>query len=158
MINYIFILTYFMYQQNLSLTFILLLITSIISFILPIIFIIFSIISMLEPKPTCSNLWYYVLIASIFVGTSIILNISIKKDINVGFIKCLLYFLSGIGMLIWGGYELFNVKCNINNTDLYKVALTYWIGLLIMYLIIFVIFLYKNSVEANYENTNLEKV
>jgi len=149
-----------MYQQNLSLTFILLLITSIISFILPIIFIIFSIISMLEPIPTCSNLWYYVLIANIFVGTSIILNIIIKKDMNIGFIKCLLYFLSGIGMLIWGGYELFNIKCNINNTDLYKIALSYWIGLLFMYLVFFVylIFLYKGKTEANNENTNLEKV
>jgi hypothetical protein len=151
-----------MQQQNLSLSFILLLITSIISFAIPIIFIVFSIISMLEPIPTCSNLWYYVLIANIFVGISLIFNILIKKDTNIGCINCLLFFMSSIGMIIWGGYELFHIKCNINNTDLYKIALSYWIGLLFMYLILFVylIFLYtnKNSVEANYENTNLEKV
>jgi hypothetical protein len=97
-----------------------------------IIFYIFSIVGLIytpndEVNQLCcnSNLWYY-------LTTGLVLNfINVifykNKDILFGHLEIIIFSL--LGMICWGGYELFSISCinNLYDTILYKSSLTYWV-------------------------------
>ena len=132
---------------------------SIISYI---IFAIFGLIntSLHEQNELCSNshLWIYSLVSLILlINVKNIIGDIIKEKADNNYLIIKLSLL--IFMIGWGGYEFYGIDCinKLSDTMLYKSSFAYWFCNIILLVLFFIIFNFRNNTNV-VENNDYHKM